>query len=125
MLLIGSFDYKIDKYETISRILIHDTQRNSLIIKDIEDNADRFKTILILTERKAHVDILNLYLKERYETITIHGDDRESAKKSTMEHIKQDISKSSFQPGSFSEKVLISAIWSVCLLCIRLHSKAN
>ena len=63
--LFAPFDYKIDKYETISRILIHDTQRNSLIIKDIEDNADRVRTILILTERKAHVDILNLYLKER------------------------------------------------------------
>ncbi|MCX6223552.1 MAG: DEAD/DEAH box helicase family protein [Bacteroidia bacterium] len=27
-----AFDYKIDKYETISRIMIHDTQINSLII---------------------------------------------------------------------------------------------
>jgi len=50
--LYAPFDYKIDKYETISRILIHDTQRNSLIIEDIEKNADRFKTILVLTERK-------------------------------------------------------------------------
>jgi hypothetical protein len=51
-------DYKIDKYETISRILVHDTQRNSLILKDVEENANRFKTILILSEQKAHVDIL-------------------------------------------------------------------
>ncbi len=83
------FDYKIDKYETISRILIHDTRRNSMIIEDVKQNAERFKTILILTERKAHVDILNLYLKERYETITIHGDDSESDRKSKIEQIKQ------------------------------------
>ena len=47
--LFAPFDYKIDNYETISRILIHDTQRNSLILRDIEENANRFKTILILT----------------------------------------------------------------------------
>lgn len=87
--LFAPFDYKVDKYETISQILIYDTYRNSLIIKDIEKNADRFKTILILTERKAHVNILNLYLKEKYETITIHGGDSERARKSKLEQIKQ------------------------------------
>lgn len=65
------------------------TQRNSMILEDIGKNADRFKTILILSERKSHVDILNLYLKEKYETITIHGDDPESARKSKIEQIKQ------------------------------------
>ncbi|MBK7711740.1 MAG: DEAD/DEAH box helicase family protein [Bacteroidales bacterium] len=83
------FDYKIDKYETISRILIHDTNRNSLIINDIEKNVNRFKKFLILTERKAHVEILNLYLKDRFETITIHGDDSESNRKSKMEQLIQ------------------------------------
>ncbi|MBN1969183.1 MAG: DEAD/DEAH box helicase [Candidatus Delongbacteria bacterium] len=87
--LYAPFDYKIDKYETISRILIHDTQRNLLIIDDIEKNVDRFKTILVLTERKAHVDILNLYLKDKFETITIHGDDSESNRKSKLEQLKQ------------------------------------
>jgi len=87
--LYAPFDYKIDKYETISRILIHDTNRNSLIINDIEKNCKRFKTFLILTERKAHVDILNLYLKDKYETITIHGEDSESSRRSKIEQLKQ------------------------------------
>jgi superfamily II DNA or RNA helicase len=87
--LYAPFDYKIDKYETISRILIHDTQRNSLRIEDIEKNADRFKTILVLTERKAHVDILNLYLKDKFETITIHGDDSEKSRKSKLDQLIQ------------------------------------
>jgi len=87
--LFAPFDYKIDKYETISRILIHDTQRNSLIIEDIEKNVNRFKTILVLTERKAHVDILNLYLKDKFETITIHGDDSEQSRRSKLEQLKQ------------------------------------
>ena len=82
------FNYKIDKYETISRILIHDTHRNSLIINDIENRINRFNKFLILTERKAHVEILNLYLKNKFETIIIHGDDSESNRKSKMEQLK-------------------------------------
>lgn len=107
--LYAPFDYKIDKYETISRILIHDTQRNALIINDIEQHAERFKTILILTERKAHVDILNLYLKDRYETITIYGDDPESKRKSKIQQIKQGHFKIVISTGQyFGEGIDIS-----------------
>ena len=107
--LFAPFDYKTDKYETISRILVHDTHRNSLIIKDIEENADRFKTILILSERKAHVDILNLYLKDKFETITIHGDDSESARKSKIDQIKQGHFKIVISTGQyFGEGIDIS-----------------
>ena len=107
--LYAPFDYKIDKYETISRILIHDTKRNSLIIDDIDKHAHRFKTILILTERKAHVDILNLYLKEKYETITIHGEDSERSRKSKVEQIKQGHFKIVISTGQyFGEGIDIS-----------------
>lgn len=107
--LFAPFDYKIDKYETISRILVHDTRRNSLILKDIEENANRFKTILILSERKAHVDILNLYLKDKYETITIHGEDSEGSRKSKIEQIKQGHFKIVISTGQyFGEGIDIS-----------------
>lgn len=69
--LFVPFDYKIDNYETVSQVLIFDTARNSQILKDIDENISRFKSILILTKRKSHVNILNLYLKEKYETIAI------------------------------------------------------
>ena len=87
--LFVPYDYKIDNYETVSQILIFDTNRNNLIIKDIEENISRFKSILILTERKAHVNVLNLYLKEKYETIAISGDDSERSRKSKLEQIEQ------------------------------------
>ena len=107
--LFAPLDYKIDKYETISRILIHDTHRNSLILDDIDENAKRFKTILILSERKAHVDILNLYLKDKYETITIHGDDSESSRRSKIEQIKQGHFKIVISTGQyFGEGIDIS-----------------
>ncbi|MPM02700.1 hypothetical protein SDC9_48955 [bioreactor metagenome] len=87
--LFVPFDYKTDNYETVSRVLIYDTNRNNLILKDIDENISRFKSILILTERKSHVDILNLYLKEKYETIAISGDDSERSRKSKLEQIEQ------------------------------------
>jgi superfamily II DNA or RNA helicase len=99
--LYAPFNYKVDKYETISRILIHDTGRNSLIIDDIEKNSARFKTFLILTERKAHVDILNLYLKDKYETITIHGEDSECSRKSKIQQLKQAHFKIVISTGQF------------------------
>jgi len=87
--------------ETISRILIHDTQRNALIVEDIEKHAGRFKTILVLTERKAHVDILNLYLKDKFETITLHGEDSEHSRKSKLEQLKQGHYKIVISTGQF------------------------
>jgi superfamily II DNA or RNA helicase len=99
--LFVPFDYKIDNYETISRILIYDTQRNAMIVRDIQQNAERFKTILVLTERKEHVEILNLYLKDKFETITIDGDDSERSRKSKMEQIKQGHFKIVISTGQF------------------------
>ena len=87
--LFVPYDYKIDNYETVSQILIFHTNRNNQILRDIEENISRFKSILILTERKAHVNVLNLYLKEKYETIAISGDDSERSRKSKLEQIAQ------------------------------------
>ena len=55
----------------------------------IDENISRFKSILILTERKSHVNILNLYLKDKYETIAISGGDSERSRKSKLEQIQQ------------------------------------
>jgi len=107
--LFAPFDYKIDKYETISKILVYDTQRNTLILNDIEQNAHRFKTILILSERKEQVEILNLYLKDKHETITIHGDDSETIRKSKIDQIKQGHFKIVISTGQyFGEGIDIS-----------------
>jgi superfamily II DNA or RNA helicase len=86
--LQAPFDYQIDDYETLSRILVHDTARNQLIVDDLTKLVDQKKAILLLTERKAHIEALNLYLKHRFETITLSGDDSKSSKQSKMKQIK-------------------------------------
>lgn len=82
------FDYKIDDYETLSRILIYDTARNHLIVDDLKRVIDQKKAVLLLTERKAHIEVLNLYLKDQYETITLSGDDSKGNQQSKMKQIR-------------------------------------
>lgn len=86
--LQAPFDYRIDDYETLSRILVHDTARNQLIIDDLIHIMDQKKTVLLLTERKSHIEVLNLYLKDRFETITLSGDDSKGSQQSKMKQIQ-------------------------------------
>ena len=44
---------------------------------------------LLLTERKEHVDVLNLYLKKDYEIVTLTGDDAISTRKRKHDQIKR------------------------------------
>ena len=87
--LLVPFDYKTDKTEMLSQILIHDSERNRLIIDDIKTEANTGKKILVLTERKAHIEVLYQYLKNNYEVITISGEDSESARKAKLKQIKE------------------------------------
>jgi len=57
------FDYMSDGYQMVSKILIYDTTRNAMILKDILHEVSKQKRILVLTERKEHIDVLALYLK--------------------------------------------------------------
>jgi len=58
--------------------LIHDSSRNKLILKDLFAELKLGKKVVIITERKEHIDTLNQYLKQSYETLTLSGDDSES-----------------------------------------------
>lgn len=95
------YDNKIDEYEQLSKVAIYDTRRNEQIVADIKDNVDRFKMILVLTERKAHVDVINQYLKSEFETITISGDDSERSRKSKLEQIELGHCKIVISTGQF------------------------
>lgn len=85
--LLVPFDYKTDKAEMLLQILIHDSSRNRLIIDDIISEVNTGKKVLVLTERKAHIQTLYQYLKTKFEVITISGEDAESQKKSKFSQI--------------------------------------
>lgn len=71
------YNSKTDQFEILSKILIHDSTRNKLILKDIIKELNSGKKAVIITERKEHIDSLNQFLKQQYETITLSGEDSE------------------------------------------------
>jgi len=85
--LFAPFNASTDKLETFISILIHDTSRNEMIVQDIKREVRAGRKVLVLTERKAHVDILQQYLKGACETTTLTGEDSEQSKKAKLQLI--------------------------------------
>jgi len=83
------FNSKTDKFETLSKILVHDSTRNKLIPEDVKTELDKGKKVVIITERKEHIDSLFQYLKQSYEVITLSGDDSESNRNSKWKILKE------------------------------------
>jgi len=83
------FNSKTDRFESLSKVLVHDSERNKLIISDLIAELNAGRKAVILTERKEHIESLNQYLKQKYETITLSGDDSESTRKTKWEILKE------------------------------------
>ncbi len=75
------FDYKFDNPQLLLKMVTFDTQRNQEIIEDVLLELKNDRKILILTERIDHIEVLNLYLKNQCEIITISGSDSARTKK--------------------------------------------
>lgn len=83
------FNSKTDQFETLSKILIHDSARNKFILDDVIVELKGGKRVVIITERKEHIDSIHQYLKQSYETITLSGDDSESNRASKWKILKE------------------------------------
>ncbi|QKJ33086.1 DEAD/DEAH box helicase family protein [Mucilaginibacter mali] len=80
--LFVPFNIKTDKFETLFKILIHDSVRNQLILNDVVSQLNLGKKAVIITERKEHIGSLQQYLKQQYDTIALSGEDSDISKKS-------------------------------------------
>ncbi|MEO7214740.1 DEAD/DEAH box helicase family protein [Mucilaginibacter sp.] len=80
--LFVPFNTKTDKFETLFKILIHDSARNQLILNDVVSQLNTGKKAVIITERKEHIISLQQYLKQHYDTIALSGEDSDLSKKS-------------------------------------------
>lgn len=83
------FNAKTDQFETLSKILVHDSARNRLILKDVTQELQKGRKCVILTERKEHIQTLEQYLKQSFETITLSGDDAETSRKAKWKILQQ------------------------------------
>jgi len=80
--LFVPFNTKTDRFETLFKILIHDSARNQLILNDVVSQLNTGKNAVIITERKEHITSLQQYLKQNYDTIALSGEDSDLSKKS-------------------------------------------
>ena len=82
------FNPKTDPFEALSKVLIHDTARNKLIINDVIAELKNGNRAIILTERKEHLATLNQLLKQNYETIILSGDDTSKEREAKWKRLK-------------------------------------
>lgn len=82
------FKFTTDLFQLLAKVICFDTSRNKLIVDDIMEETSGGKKVLVLSERKEHLEILNLYLKGKCETIVISGDDSPRARKSKVKQIE-------------------------------------
>ncbi|MFC2138904.1 DEAD/DEAH box helicase family protein, partial [Bacteroidota bacterium] len=95
------FNSKTDQFETLSNIFIHDSNRNRLILKDIINELNAGKKAVIITERKEHINSLNQFLKQSYETVTLCGDDSEGSRKLKWKTLKDGNYQALITTGQF------------------------
>lgn len=95
------FNPKTDQFETLSKILVHDSTRNKLILNDIATELNKGKKAVIITERKEHIDTLYQFLKQSFETITLSGDDSESSRKTKWKILNEGNYQALITTGQF------------------------
>ncbi|MCH7403611.1 DEAD/DEAH box helicase family protein [Belliella kenyensis] len=83
------YNSKTDSFEALSKILVHDTTRNKLILEDVKKELNQGKKAVIITERKEHIDTLYLFLKQSYEVIALSGEDSETSKKAKWKILQE------------------------------------
>ncbi len=82
------FNSKTDHFETLSKVIVHDSTRNKLIFQDVIIELKNGKRVVIITERKEQIVSLHQYLKQSYETVTLSGDDSEGNRISKWEILR-------------------------------------
>lgn len=81
------FNWQTDHFDLIAKVISYDTSRNELIVRDILEQVGLQRKTLVLSERKEHLKILELYLKGKCETIVFTGDDSAASRASKLKQI--------------------------------------
>lgn len=81
------FSFTTDNYQILARIVSFDQARNQLVLDDINRSVAAGQKTLVLSERKEHLETLNMYLKGGCEAILVTGDDSAASRKSKFAQI--------------------------------------
>lgn len=83
------FTPKVDQYDLLSKLIIFNDVRNYKIVDDVLGLTTKGLKVLVLTERKDHVDVLQLYLRGKAEIVTLTGDDSVKSRREKLATIEQ------------------------------------
>lgn len=119
------FNSRTNRFETLSQILIHDSTRNKLILNDITKELDAGNKVVVITERKEHIDTLNQFLKQRYETVTLSGDDSKSIREQKWKVLKEGNYQVLITTGQFFGEGMTYKMYRGYFLSIRFHLRAS
>lgn len=75
-------------FPLVAKVISNDSSRNAMIVAGIAKEAKNNKTILVLTERKEHAEMLRAHLRRDFETILFSGDLSTRQKKRALQRIK-------------------------------------
>lgn len=84
----ASFGNTPRHFPLVAKVISNDSSRNAIIVADITKEAKSGKTILVLTERKEHAEMLRAHLRRDFETILFSGDLSAQQKKRALQRIK-------------------------------------
>lgn len=68
------FKVSVSNFALLAKIITFDSNRNEKIILDIKKEINNKNKCLVLSERKEHLEVLNFYLKSKFEVIQLTGD---------------------------------------------------
>ena len=82
------FNPRTDPFETLSKVLVHDTARNKLILNDVISELKKGQKCVIITERKEHIETLNQFLKQSYESVTLSGENNQKEREAKWKRLQ-------------------------------------
>ena len=82
------FSIKVDDFHLLAKVMTFDTHRNKNIADVVKDCVKKGRKVLVLTDRKDHVRILNLYIKGYCETVMMTGDDSSPSRNSKLKQVQ-------------------------------------
>lgn len=82
------FNQKQDQFELLAKTICYDTRRNEQVTQDILAQVKLKRRTLVLSERKEHLKVLELYLHKVCKTLVFSGDDPVSKRTLKLEQIK-------------------------------------
>ncbi|KPL15644.1 MAG: restriction endonuclease subunit R [Bacteroides sp. SM23_62] len=95
------FNLKTDPFEVLSKVLVHDSARNRLIINDVIKELNRGNKAVIITERIEHIATLYQFLKQSFETVTLSGEDSENSRKTKWKILNEGNFQALITTGQF------------------------